>query len=61
MSSSQLSLRLAKVIMRFRYQHSCGKNAQPTVEGNVVESVGGGSVDICAGGGPMGFLFVASV
>lgn len=61
MSSSRLRLCLAKVIMRFCYQHSCGQNGQPTAEGNIEEAVGDGSGEICAGGGPMGFLFVASV
>lgn len=47
--------------MRFRYQRSCGQNGHPTVEGNIEEGFGDGIGEICAGGGPMGFLFVASV
>ena len=61
MASSRLRLWLAKVIMRFRYQHSCGQNGQPTVDGNIEEGNGDGSGEICAGGGPLGFLFAASV
>jgi len=47
--------------MRFRYQHSCGQNGHPTVEGNIEEGVGDASREMCAGGGPVGFLFVASL
>jgi len=61
MLSSRLRLCLKKVIIRFRYQRSCGQNGHPTVEGNIEEGFGDGIGEICAGGGPMGFLFVASV
>lgn len=47
--------------MRFRYQYSCGQNGHPIVEGNIEKGVGDGSGEMCAIGGPMGFLFVASV
>jgi len=47
--------------MRFRYQHSCGQNGHPTVERNIEEGFGDGSGEMRAGGGPVGFLFVASV